>query len=127
MPLQKWFFHGPVLSPLRPSSGIRAFSAEKPVFPLRYYNQPYSSTRRIPMDFTPSLADVLQSAEKLIAAAIAEDIGPGDPPSLAIFSPYTKARATIIAKEPGVVAGLPVARAVFAKADPAVVFTSVVT
>jgi nicotinate-nucleotide pyrophosphorylase (carboxylating) len=78
------------------------------------------------MDFTPSLADVLQSADKLIAAAIAEDIGPGDATSLAIFSPYVKARATIIAKEPGIVAGLPVARAVFAKADPTVVFTTVV-
>ncbi len=79
------------------------------------------------MDFTPTLADVLQSADKLIAAAIAEDIGPGDATSLAIFSPYAKARATIIAKEPGVIAGLPVARAVFAKADPNVIFATVVS
>jgi nicotinate-nucleotide pyrophosphorylase (carboxylating) len=79
------------------------------------------------MDFTPSLADVLQSADKLIAAAIAEDIGPGDVTSQAIFSPQVMARASIIAKEPGIVAGLPVARAVFAKADPNVVFTSAVS
>jgi nicotinate-nucleotide pyrophosphorylase (carboxylating) len=79
------------------------------------------------MDFTPTLADVLQSADKIISAAIAEDIGPGDATSLSIFSASAKARATIIAKETGVIAGLPVARAVFAKADPAVVFNSVLS
>ncbi|OGO08904.1 MAG: nicotinate-nucleotide diphosphorylase (carboxylating) [Chloroflexi bacterium RBG_13_60_9] len=79
------------------------------------------------MNFTPSLADVLQSADILIAAAIAEDIGSGDVTSLAVFPPHAMARATIIAKEPGVVAGLPVAKAVFAKADPHVVFTPALT
>jgi nicotinate-nucleotide pyrophosphorylase (carboxylating) len=79
------------------------------------------------MDFTPTLADVLQSADSLIAAAIAEDIGTGDATSQAIFAPQVRARATIIAKEAGVIAGLPVARAVFAKADPNVAFTSVVS
>jgi nicotinate-nucleotide pyrophosphorylase (carboxylating) len=79
------------------------------------------------MNFTPSLADVLQSAEKIIAAAIAEDIGSGDVTSLAVFPPHAMARATIIAKEKGVVAGLPVAKAVFAKADPHVVFTPSLT
>ncbi|MBN2085776.1 MAG: carboxylating nicotinate-nucleotide diphosphorylase [Anaerolineales bacterium] len=79
------------------------------------------------MNFSPSLADVLQSADLLIAAAIAEDIGSGDATSLAIFPPHAMARATILAKEPGVVAGLPVAKAVFAKADPHVVFTPSLT
>jgi len=79
------------------------------------------------MNFTPSLADVLQSADILIAAAIAEDIGSGDVTSLAVFPPHAMARATIIAKEPGVVAGLPVAKAVFAKADRYVVFTPALT
>ena len=79
------------------------------------------------MNFTPSLADVLQSADLLIAAAIAEDIGSGDATSLAVFPPHAMARASIIAKEPGVVAGLPVAKAVFAKADPHVVFTPTLT
>ncbi len=79
------------------------------------------------MNFTPSLADVLQSADILIAAAIAEDIGSGDVTSLAVFPPHAMARATIIAKEAGVVAGLPVAKAVFAKADPHVVFTPTLT
>ncbi len=79
------------------------------------------------MNFTPSLADVLQTADILISAAIAEDIGSGDVTSLAVFPPHAMARATIIAKEPGIVAGLPVAKAVFAKADPHVVFTPTVT
>ncbi|MBN1440126.1 MAG: carboxylating nicotinate-nucleotide diphosphorylase [Anaerolineales bacterium] len=79
------------------------------------------------MDFTPSLADVLESADKLIAAAIAEDIGSGDATSLALFSPHAQARAAIIAKEDGIVAGLPVARAVFTKTDPNLVFTSAVS
>jgi len=79
------------------------------------------------MNFSASLADVLQSADMLIAAAIAEDIGPGDVTSLAVFPPHAMARATIIAKEPGVVAGLPVAKAVFAKADRNVVFTPALT
>jgi nicotinate-nucleotide pyrophosphorylase (carboxylating) len=77
------------------------------------------------MDFTPSLADVLQGADQIIAAAFTEDIGPGDATSLAIFTRDTKARADIIAKENGVVAGLPVARAVFTKRDPHVVFSAV--
>jgi nicotinate-nucleotide pyrophosphorylase (carboxylating) len=76
------------------------------------------------MNFTPSLADVMQAADKLIAAAIMEDIGSGDATSQAIFPPHAMARAQIITKEDGVVAGLPVARAVFAKKDPKVVFSA---
>jgi nicotinate-nucleotide pyrophosphorylase (carboxylating) len=79
------------------------------------------------MNFTPSLADVLQSADKIIAAAIAEDIGSGDVTSLAVFPPHAMARATIIAKEHGVIAGLPVARRVFEKADPQAVFKPTLT
>jgi nicotinate-nucleotide pyrophosphorylase (carboxylating) len=79
------------------------------------------------MLFTPSLADVLQSADKIIAAAITEDIGTGDATSLAVFPRNAMARATIIAKEPGVIAGLPVAKAVYAKGDPQVVFTPQLT
>jgi nicotinate-nucleotide pyrophosphorylase (carboxylating) len=79
------------------------------------------------MNFTPSLADVLQSADKLIAAAIIEDIGSGDATSLAIFPPHAQTRARIIAKEPGIIAGLPVAKAVFAKIDHNIVFTPTLT
>jgi nicotinate-nucleotide pyrophosphorylase (carboxylating) len=72
------------------------------------------------MNFSPSLADVLQSAEKLITAAIAEDIGSGDVTSLAILPRELKSKAVIITKAEGVVAGLPVIKAVFAKGDPRV-------
>jgi nicotinate-nucleotide pyrophosphorylase (carboxylating) len=79
------------------------------------------------MDFTPSLADVISSADKLIAVAMAEDIGPGDATSLAILPRDMKGRATIIAKESGVIAGLPVARAAFSRGDPGIVFTPALT
>jgi nicotinate-nucleotide pyrophosphorylase (carboxylating) len=78
------------------------------------------------MNFNPSLGDVMQSAERLINAAIAEDIGSADVTSKAIFPPQAMARATIIAKEEGVVAGLPVAKLVFEKRDPNVVFSPTV-
>jgi len=79
------------------------------------------------MDFTPSLADVLQAADPLITAACAEDIGTGDATSRAIFPPEAMTRGTIIAKEAGVVAGLPIAKAVFSKRDPRVVFSAQLT
>ena len=69
------------------------------------------------MNFAPSLADVLQSAERLILAAIGEDIGTGDATSLAIISPEQKIKAVIIAKAEGIVAGLPIVKAVYAKGD----------
>lgn len=79
------------------------------------------------MNFSVSLADVLQSADRLIAMAIAEDIGTGDVTSKAVFPQHAMARAALIAKEAGIVAGLPVAKAVYAKGDPRVVFTPAVT
>jgi nicotinate-nucleotide pyrophosphorylase (carboxylating) len=100
---------------------------KKPDSPFRYYNQPHSIAGRSIMNFSPSLADVMQSADKLIAAAIAEDIGSGDATSMAVFPPHAVARANIIAKEPGIVAGIPVARAVFTKRDPNVGFSPTVT
>ncbi|MFN2298434.1 MAG: carboxylating nicotinate-nucleotide diphosphorylase [Anaerolineales bacterium] len=79
------------------------------------------------MNFTPSLADVMQTADRLISAAIAEDIGSGDITSNSIFPPHAVARAHIISKEEGVVAGLPVARAAFAKRDPNITFSAEAT
>jgi nicotinate-nucleotide pyrophosphorylase (carboxylating) len=69
------------------------------------------------MDFSPSLADVLQSADKLIAAAIAEDIGSGDVTSLAVLPRGMNAKAAIVAKAEGIVAGLPLVKAIFLKGD----------
>jgi nicotinate-nucleotide pyrophosphorylase (carboxylating) len=78
------------------------------------------------MDFTPSLAEVLQSAEPLIAVALAEDIGLGDVTTRSILPPGSQSRATILVKEEGVIAGLPVAKAVFQKVDPKIEFKPLV-
>jgi len=66
---------------------------------------------------------LLQAAAPLIELAIAEDIGPGDATSEAILPPDLTLHARIVAKEQGVVAGLPVAEAVFARVDPDLRFT----
>ena len=66
----------------------------------------------------------LQSAIlNLIDLALAEDIGPGDVTSEAVLPPDLRLRAHIVAKQAGVVAGLPVAEAVFWRVDPSVRFT----
>lgn len=59
----------------------------------------------------------------LIELAIAEDIGPGDATSEAILPQDLVACGRIVAKEEGVIAGLPVAGAVFSRVDPAISFT----
>jgi nicotinate-nucleotide pyrophosphorylase (carboxylating) len=62
----------------------------------------------------------VSAEEELIRAALAEDIGSGDLTSRAVVPDDARARATVIAKAPGVVAGIPVAGDVFAAVDPAV-------
>ncbi len=61
---------------------------------------------------------ILEAAAPLIELAIAEDIGPGDATSESILPPDLTLHARIVAKEQGVVAGLPVAEAVFSRVDP---------
>jgi quinolinate synthase len=51
--------------------------------------------------------------------ALAEDLGPGDATSEAVLPPDLVLRGQIIAKQAGVVAGLPVVDAVFSQVDPA--------
>ena len=60
---------------------------------------------------------LLEAAAPLIALAIEEDIGPGDATSLATLEPDLELYGRIIAKAEGVVAGLPVAAAVFQAVD----------
>lgn len=60
--------------------------------------------------------------EKLIRLALEEDIGPGDVTTEALIEPDRVARAVIVAKESLVLAGLQVAREVFATLDPAMSF-----
>jgi nicotinate-nucleotide pyrophosphorylase (carboxylating) len=58
----------------------------------------------------------------LVRRALVEDVGSGDVTTRAIVANAARARAIIEAKRVAVVAGLDVAREVFAQVDPAVVF-----
>mgnify|MGYP001769007395 CR=1 FL=1 len=65
---------------------------------------------------------VLKSAEVLFELAYAEDIGDGDITTNNLIPPGKKKTAIMVAKEDGVVAGLPVAEMVFRKFDPELVW-----
>ena len=67
---------------------------------------------------TEDIAKILEAAEPLIELAIAEDIGPGDATSKAVLPVDLRLQGRIIAKSPGIVAGLPIAEAVFARVEP---------
>ncbi|NQU54465.1 MAG: carboxylating nicotinate-nucleotide diphosphorylase [Bacteroidetes bacterium] len=60
---------------------------------------------------------VLKSAEVLFDLAYAEDIGDGDITTNNLIPPDTNKTAILVAKESGVVAGLPVAEMVFRRFD----------
>ncbi len=64
--------------------------------------------------------------DRLIDAALDEDIGPGDVTTLSTVPISRRAAAVMLAKAPGTIAGLPVAAAVFARVDPRIDFTLVV-
>jgi nicotinate-nucleotide pyrophosphorylase (carboxylating) len=51
--------------------------------------------------------------ERVVRAALAEDLGHGDVTSEGLLPPDARCRAALLVKEPGVLAGLPVAGAVF--------------
>lgn len=64
-----------------------------------------------------------EQIDGIIALALEEDLGAGDVTSIATIPADLHATATIVAKAPGVVAGLPVVEAVFAYLDPNVTVT----
>jgi len=68
-------------------------------------------------------AEIVRAATPLIERAIAEDIGPGDVTSEAILPADLHLRGLIVAKAQGIIAGLPIAEAVFARVDPSIGFT----
>jgi nicotinate-nucleotide pyrophosphorylase (carboxylating) len=59
---------------------------------------------------------------RVVEAALAEDLGPGDATSEGLFAASDICRAALLLKQPGVVCGLPAAEAVFRELDPEVVF-----
>ena len=68
--------------------------------------------------------DFMQAAQPLIELAIAEDIGPGDATSEAVIAPDQSLQGAIVIKESGVVAGLPIAKAVFERVDASLIFSA---
>ena len=69
------------------------------------------------------MAAVSPEAAALIAAALAEDIGPGDWTTLWTVPADRQVSARIVAKADGVLSGVPVAEAVFAAVDPSLSVT----
>jgi quinolinate synthase len=65
-----------------------------------------------------------RAAEPLIALGIAEDIGPGDATSEATLDADARLVGRIVAKEAGVLAGLPLAEATFKRVEPGIEFRS---
>ena len=59
---------------------------------------------------------------RTVSAALKEDLGEGDVTSRAVVPEAAQARGVIVARERLIVAGLPVARAVFREIDPALEF-----
>src|SRR5205823_10978936 len=66
------------------------------------------------MELTP------EDIDRVVSAALAEDVGSGDATTLALVPEDTQCRAELLLEEPGVVCGVPVAAAVFRALDPAV-------
>ena len=69
------------------------------------------------------LPSTSEAAAPLIELAITEDIGPGDATSQATLPAGRTLHAHIVAKAAGVVAGLPIAEAVFTRVEPRICFT----
>ncbi len=59
----------------------------------------------------------LRRVEEILAQALAEDLGRGDVTCAAALSPAATARAEIISKDTGIIAGLPLAERVFRRLD----------
>jgi len=58
--------------------------------------------------------------DRVVAAALAEDVGTGDATTAALVPEDARCRAQLLLEEPGVVCGVPVAAAVFRALDPSV-------
>ena len=61
-----------------------------------------------------------EDIERVVAAALAEDVGSGDATTLALVPEDARCRAELLLEEPGVVCGVTVAASVFRALDPTV-------
>ena len=71
------------------------------------------------------LETLLEQGVRAVRAALDEDLAKGDPAS-SVFSAKDTLRALLLAKEPGVVAGLPVAERAFREVDASIRFEALV-
>jgi nicotinate-nucleotide pyrophosphorylase (carboxylating) len=58
--------------------------------------------------------------DRVVTAALAEDVGTGDRTTVALVPADARCRAHLLLEEPGVVCGVPIAAAVFRAVDPSV-------
>ena len=65
--------------------------------------------------------------DDLLRRALAEDIGPGDITTMGCVPAEARSQGRFVAKEPGIVCGLPVLTRVFALLDPAVTVTPLIS
>jgi nicotinate-nucleotide pyrophosphorylase (carboxylating) len=63
-----------------------------------------------------------EQIERFLEIAIAEDIGEGDHTSLATIDPKQKGKAKLVAKEDGILAGIDIAKIIFHRFDPNIIF-----
>ena len=68
-----------------------------------------------------------KALDKFIELALIEDIGDGDHTSLATIPVEQKGQAQLIVKENGIIAGIEIARKVFVKLDPHIIFEPFMT
>jgi nicotinate-nucleotide pyrophosphorylase (carboxylating) len=61
-----------------------------------------------------------EDVDRVVRAALAEDVGTGDATTLALVPGDARCRAELLLEEPGVVCGVPIAAAVFHALDPSV-------
>jgi nicotinate-nucleotide pyrophosphorylase (carboxylating) len=73
------------------------------------------------------MMDIIKTREELIdeliALAFAEDLGDGDHTTLCCIPPEAKGKSRLLVKEPGILAGVAVARRIFTHFDPALQMT----
>jgi nicotinate-nucleotide pyrophosphorylase (carboxylating) len=74
------------------------------------------------MNSNVPISDVMQSAEALVRMAIAEDIRTGDVTSRSILPRGHRNRAIFLVKADGVIAGIPIAKLVYAHIEPLIKF-----
>lgn len=63
--------------------------------------------------------------DDIITRALAEDLGDGDHTSQACIPANAKGKARLLVKEPGIIAGIEIARRVFEKVDKNTIFTQI--